>query len=125
VTNFEMANYLKANPGLEMSVTGNQRLIGIQSQIEQRNVAVGNAVREATAAAVGAGKRVNPSEIQKIIRDYDETHHVKDPVTGQDLTQNYTLPEFQSGGTNPGLAAGHETNMTKIRVYDPATGKLK
>jgi hypothetical protein len=40
VTNFEQSNYLKANPGLEMSVTGNQRLIGIQSQIEHRNVAV-------------------------------------------------------------------------------------
>lgn len=117
VTNFEMSNYLKANPGLEMSITGNQRLIGIQSQIEQRNVAVGNAIREATATAVGAGKRVNPAEVQKIIKDYDETHHVRDPVTGQDLTQSYTLPEFQGKdqGTNAALAGDHETNLGKIQ----------
>jgi hypothetical protein len=125
VTNFEMANYLKANPGLEMSITGNQRLIGIQSQIEQRNVAVGNAIRAASAEAVGAGQRVNPAKIEKIIREYDETHHIKDPVTGQDLTQSYTLPEFQSGGTNKGLAAGHESNMKKMRRYNPETGALE
>lgn len=125
VTNFEMSNYLKANPGLEMSITGNQRLIGIQSQIEQRNVAVGNAIREATAAAVGAGKRVNPSEIQAIIKKYDEEHHVRDPVTGQDLTQSYTLPEFQKGGNNPALSADHGANLKKIRVWNPATGRVE
>lgn len=125
VTNFEMSNYLKANPGLEMSITGNQRLIGIQSQIEQRNVAVGNAIREATAAAVGAGKRVNPAEIQAIIRKYDEDHHVMDPVTGQDLTQSYTLPEFQKAGNNPALSADHGANLKKIRVWNPATGKVE
>lgn len=125
VTNFEMSNYLKANPGLEMSITGNQRLIGIQSQIEQRNVAVGNAIREATAASVGAGKRVNPAEVQKIIKDYDEAHHVMDPVTGQDLTQSYTLPEFQKGGNNPALSADHGANLKKIRVWNPATGKVE
>jgi hypothetical protein len=124
VTNFEMSNYLKANPGLEMSVTGNQRLIGIQSQIEQRNVAVGNAIREATAAAVGAGKRVNPAEIQKIIKDYDEQHHVMDPVTGQDLTQSYTLPEFQNSGANKALSNDNKANMKKLgaKTYEKIDG---
>jgi hypothetical protein len=125
VTNFEMSNYLKANPGLEMSVTGNQRLIGIQSQIEQRNVAVGNAIRNATAQSISQGKRIDPVTVQKIISDYDEQHHIQDPVTGQDLTQSYTLPEFQKQGTNADLAAGHETNMKKIRVWNPATGKVE
>jgi hypothetical protein len=127
VTNFEMSNYLKANPGLEMSVTGNQRLIGIQSQIEQRNVAVGNQVRDATAQAISRGQKIDPVTVQKIITNYDQAHHVQDPVTGQDLTQSYTLPEFQKPeqGTNAGLAAGHETNMKKIRVWNPQTGKLE
>jgi Cell Wall Hydrolase len=126
VTNFEMSNYLKANPGLEMSVTGNQRLIGIQSQIEQRNVAVGNQVRDATAQAISRGQKIDPVTVQKIITNYDQAHHVQDPV-GQDLTQSYTLPEFQKPeqGTNAGLAAGHETNMKKIRVWNPQTGKLE
>jgi hypothetical protein len=126
VTNFEMANYLKANPGLEMSITGNQRLIGIQAQIEQRNVAVGNAVRAASAEAVGAGQRVNPAKIEKIIREYDETHHIKDPVTGQDLTQSYTLPEFQSrpGSSNQALSNDNKANMKKLgaKTYEKIDG---
>jgi Cell Wall Hydrolase len=127
VTNFEMSNYLKANPGLEMSVTGNQRLIGIQSQIEQRNVAVGNQVRDATAQAISRGQKIDPVTVQKIITNYDQAHHVQDPITGQDLTQSYTLPEFQKPeqGSNAALAAGHETNMKKIRVWNPQTGKLE
>ncbi|WP_342714451.1 hypothetical protein AAFG22_14845 [Bradyrhizobium sp. B024] len=126
VTNFEMANYLKANPGLEMSITGNQRLIGIQAQIEQRNVAVGNAIRAASAEAVGAGQRVNPAKIEKIIREYDETHHIKDPVTGQDLTQSYTLPEFQSrpGSSNQALSNDNKANMKKLgaKTYEKIDG---
>ena len=92
VTNFEMSNYLKANPGLEMSVTGNQRLIGIQSQIEQRNIAVGNAIRDATAHAISQGKKIDPVTVQGIITDYDHCAPRPDPITGQDLTQSYTLP---------------------------------
>lgn len=125
VTNFEMANYLKANPGLEMSITGNQRLLGIQAQIEQRNVAVGNAIREATAKAISAGKKIDPVTVQKIVTDFDESHHIQDPVTGQDLTQSYVLPEFQNSGSNSGLAGQHEKNIAPVRIWDPATGKLK
>ena len=125
VTNFEMSNYLKANPGLETSITGNQRLLGIKAQIEQRNAAVGNALRAETASTIGQGKKVDPARMEKIIRDYDEANHVKDPITGQDLTQSYTLPEFQGGGTNPALAAGHAANIKKIRRYNPETGALE
>lgn len=118
VTNFEMSNYLKANPGLDMSVTGNQRLLGIQSQIEQRNIAVGNSIRDATAQAISQGEKIDPRTVQKIISGYDDEHHVKDPVTGQDLTQSYTLPEFQKPeqGTNSSLAVGHETNINGIKI---------
>jgi hypothetical protein len=118
VTNFELSNYLKANPGLDMSITGNQRLLGIQSQIEQRNIAVGNDIRNATAAAISQGKRIDPVTVQGIISDYDQAHHVRDPITGQDLTQSYALPEFQKSdqGTNSSLAVGHETNLNGIKI---------
>lgn len=125
VTNFEMQNYLKSNPGLDMSVTGNQRLLGIQAQIEQRNIAVGNAIRQATAQAISAGKKIDPVTVQGIITDYDNAHHIKDPITGQDLVQSYALPEFQTGGTNPALSAQHNQNVGKIRRYNPATGALE
>lgn len=125
VTNFEMSNYLKANPGLDMSITGNQRLLGIQAQIEQRNVAVGNAIRMATAEAISKGRKIDPVTVQKLISEYDEAHHIQDPVTGQDLTQSYVLPEFQSRGSNPALSGQHDENVGKIRRYNPATGALE
>jgi hypothetical protein len=125
VTNFEMSNYLKANPGLEMSGTGNQRLIGIQSQIEQRNIAVGNAIRNETAKAISQGKKIDPVTVQKIISDYDEVHHIKDPMNGQDLTQSYTLPEFQNSGANAALAGDHSANMKKLgaKTYQKIDGQ--
>jgi hypothetical protein len=125
VTNFEMSNFLKANPGLDMTIAGNQRLLGIQAQIEQRNIAVGNAIRDATAEAIGNGKKIDPRTVQNIIRDYDEANHITDPATGQDLTQSYVLPEFQSKGTNPAQAQRHEQNMSKVRRYNPATGRIE
>lgn len=113
VTNFEMSNFLKANPGLDMTITGNQRLLGIQGQIEQRNIAVGNAIRDATAQAISKGAKIDPVTVQGIITSYDQAHHIQDPTTGQDLTQSYALPEFQKPdqGTNAGLAVQHDTNM--------------
>ena len=63
VTNFEMSNYLKSNPGLEMSPTGNRRLLGIQQQIEQRNIEVGNAIRNATAQAIAGGRKIDPTTV--------------------------------------------------------------
>jgi hypothetical protein len=115
VTNFEMSNFLKANPGLDMSLTGNQRLLGIQAQMEQRNVAVGNAIRNATAAAISKGQKIDPVTVQKIVADYDEQHHIKDVVTGQDLTQSYALPEFQNTNpTNTSMAGAHTQNIKSM-----------
>jgi hypothetical protein len=114
VTNFEMGNFMKANPGIDMTITGNQRLLGIQAQIEQRNIAVGNAIRDATAQAISAGKKIDPVTVQKIITDYDQQHHIQDPVTGQDLTQSYALPEFQNSPTNASMANAHTENLKAI-----------
>jgi len=126
VTNFEMSNFLKANAGLDMSLTGNQRLLGIQGQIEQRNIDVGNALRAETAKGISTGKHIDPVTAQKIITDYDEAHHIQDPITGQDLTKSYALPEFnrtgQGGNSNAALAATHDSNVGKIRVWHPETG---
>lgn len=117
VTNFEMSNYLKANPGLDMSITGNQRLLGIQGQVEQRNIEVGNAIRQATAQAITSHKDIDPVTVQKIITDYDEAHHISDPVTGQDLTKNPALAEFNqpSQAANTALAADHAANIGKTQ----------
>jgi spore germination cell wall hydrolase CwlJ-like protein len=122
VTNFEMSNFLKANPGLDMSITGNQRLLGIQSQIEQRNIAVGNSIRDATAEAISAGKKIDPVTVQGIVTAYDKAHHIQDPTTGQDLTQSVALPEFQTQANNPALAADHAANIGKLQRTGTGVG---
>jgi hypothetical protein len=116
VTNFDMQNYLAANPGLSLSPTANQRLLGVQAQVEQRNIAVGNAIRDATAQSISSGKKIDPVTVQGIITDYDKAHHISDPISGQDLTQSYALPEFQTQGNNAALAVGHETNINGIKI---------
>ena len=77
---------------------------------------MGNAIRDATAAAISQGKKIDPVTVQGIITNYDQQHHVQDPVTGQDLTQSYALPEFQTQGNNAALAVGHETNINGIKI---------
>ncbi|WP_206517908.1 hypothetical protein, partial [Mesorhizobium sp. M1A.F.Ca.IN.022.04.1.1] len=121
VTNFELKNYLAANPGLEMSPQGNARLLGIQSQMLQRNVDVGQAIRSATANAVAQGKKVNPAQIEQIIRDYDDQHHVTDPITGQDLTKDVKLKDLGQPGAM-GAAQGAAPS-SRPRATNPQTGK--
>lgn len=116
VTNFELSNYLQANPGLSLSPTANQRLLGIQAQIESRNIAVGNAIRNATTQAMDAGQKISPSTVQKLIETYDQLHPTRDPVTGQDLTKSYALPDLQTPDSNAALAVGHETNIGNIKI---------
>ena len=115
-TNFELGNYLKANPGLDTSPTFNQRSLGIQAQLAQRDVDVGNAIRQATAQAISQGKRIDPVTVQGIITDYDRKHHVQDPITGQDLSSSYALPDLQAPSSNSSLAVGHETNLNGIKI---------
>ena len=105
VTNFEMSNYLKSNPGLEVSPQGNVRLLGIMDQIEQRNIDLGNLLGDATEKAVAEGKTAATlPELRKIVTAYDDAHHIVDPVTKQDLTANPALPEFSKTSRPPAAA---------------------
>ncbi len=88
VTNFEMGNYLKANPGLETDPTFGTRMLGINAQIEQRNIDIGNAIRDYTAKTMAAKQEPDARVLEQIIRDYDTKNHITDPITGQDLTVN-------------------------------------
>jgi hypothetical protein len=109
VTNFELNNFLKANPGLELSPQGNERLLGIMQQIEQRNLAVGQGLRKRT--------KFSPQENDDWVNQYDEEHHITDPISGQDITANPKLPGFSSTTT--------ATPGKKIRIYNPKTGLLE
>jgi hypothetical protein len=90
----EATPFLEANPGMDLSLAGNQRLIGIGAQIEQRKADIGGKILDMTTAAMGAGKRPDAGEVQVMIKAYDAdpANHIRDPISGQDLTQNYKLP---------------------------------
>jgi len=105
VTNFELQNYLSANPGLSMSPTGNQRLLGIQAQIAERSVALGQALRANTAAAITKGAQPDAGANESLITQYDAQHPIVDPISGQDLTKNVRIPELQSAGPTPSAVA--------------------
>jgi hypothetical protein len=98
VTNFGLDNFLKANPGLTLSPQGNERLLGIKQQIEQRNIAVGQALRKRT--------KFSPQENDDWVQQYDEEHHIKDPITGQDITADPRLPDTGAGKTSGGSGSG-------------------
>ena len=97
VTNFALSNMLQANPGLMLSPTGNVRLLGIMSQEAQRQIDIGQQIRQTTADARVHGRQADMAANERIIRSYDDQHHIMDPVTGQDLTKNPALPDLQGG----------------------------
>lgn len=111
VTNFEMKNFLEANPGLDLSPQGNQRLIGIGAQIEQRKADIGGKILDMTTQAMQNGQRPNAAQVQEMIKSYDAdpTNHIRDPITGQDLTQNYKLAP---AGSPPAPAAPQQGAVT-------------
>jgi hypothetical protein len=116
VTNFELQNYLAANPGLAMSPTGNQRLLGIQAQIAQRSVALGQALRGSVANAISQGGQPDAGANEQLIRAYDAAHPITDPITGQDLTKNLVIPGMQDVPAAAGGAPG------SVRAYTPGVG---
>jgi hypothetical protein len=116
VTNFELDNFLKANPGLSLSPQGNERLLGIMQQIEERNINVSKELRKRATAK-------NPPSVQENdqwVQQYDEEHHIKDPITGQDITADPRLPD-----TGASAAPTASSSGKKIRTYNPKTGLLE
>jgi hypothetical protein len=121
VTNFEMNNFLQSNAGLALDPNANKRLLGIQSQIEDRNINVGNGIRDMTAEALDKGKRVSPADVERYIRGYDANHHIIDPITGQDLTKNIKLGDLPTTEKGQPIAG---TGPNKRMKWSPVTGDI-
>jgi hypothetical protein len=109
VTNFELDNFLKANPGLELSPQGNERLLGIMQQIEKRKVDLGTELQDRFAA----GKPPSIAENHEFVKNYIDKHHIIDPITGQDITANPKLP---GTGTASGGASGGGIKVPSFRI---------
>jgi hypothetical protein len=109
VTNFELDNFLKANPGLELSPQGNERLLGIMQQIEKRKVDLGTELQDRFAA----GKPPSIAENHEFVKKYISEHHIIDPITGQDITANPKLPK---AGAAPGGVSGGGIRVPSFRI---------
>jgi hypothetical protein len=109
VTNFELDNFLKANPSLELSPQGNERLLGIMQQIEKRKVDLGTELQDRFAA----GKPPSIAENHAFVQQYIKEHHIIDPITGQDITADPKLPK---AGAAPGGVSGGGIRVPSFRI---------
>lgn len=74
---FEFRTFLANNPGLNLDKAGNQRVIGIYSQLAKREVDLGRLARQ---------NRDNWDNWDQIVQDYDKKNPMRDPKTGQPIT---------------------------------------
>lgn len=87
VTNFELDQFIKANPGLLTTREGNTRLIGIMQQIAQREMALSNLAADYTDKNPGASL----SGFRAQIKEYDKANPIKD-VDGTVLSGDAVKP---------------------------------
>jgi hypothetical protein len=76
-TQFEFKTFLANNPGLSMDKAGNERVIGIYSQLAKREVDLGRLARQ---------NQDNWSNWDNVVEKYDKTHPIKDPNSGRVIT---------------------------------------
>lgn len=99
VTNFELDQFIKSNPGLTMTPQGNQRLIGIMKQMAQREYDLGQVAQDYAAER---GHKSNISEFRKKYMDaYDKANPIVDPISGKPLTSGTKLSDLDRGQGAP------------------------
>lgn len=76
---FEFKTFLTNNPGLDLDKAGNQRVIGIFSQLAKRDVDLGKLARQ---------NRDDWQNWDNVVENYDKSNPIKDPVTGKPITTN-------------------------------------
>lgn len=95
-TQFEFKTFLGNNPGLELDKSGNERLIGIFSQLAKRDVDLGKLARQ---------NRDNWSNWDQVVENYDKKNPMRDPVTKKVLsTDSVVAPGPGKGAPAAGSA---------------------
>jgi hypothetical protein len=102
---FEFKTFLGNNPGLSLDKPGNERVIGIFSQLAKRDVELGRLARQ---------NRDNWDRWDNVVQQYDKQNPIKDPTTGKVITtdsvvapgpqQQNKLPSPEPGKT---MVNGH------------------
>jgi len=79
---FEFKTFLGNNPGLSLDKAGNQRVIGIYSELAKRDVDLGRLARQ---------NRDNWENWDSVVQQYDKQNPIKDPTTGKVITTDSVI----------------------------------
>jgi hypothetical protein len=110
---FEFKTFLTNNPGLDLDKAGNQRVIGIFSQLAKRDVDLGKLARQ---------NRDNWQNWDNVVENYDKQNPIKDPVSGKVITTNSIV----APGPSKSTPASSPTFSSPADVHAAvASGKLK
>jgi hypothetical protein len=91
-TQFEFKTFLANNPGLSMDKAGNERVIGIYSQLAKREVDLGRLARQ---------NQDNWSNWDNVVEKYDKSHPIKDPSSGKVITTDSIVAPGPKQGAQP------------------------
>lgn len=109
---FEFKTFLTNNPGLDLDKAGNQRVIGIFSQLAKRDVDLGKLARQ---------NRDNWSNWDNVVENYDKQNPIKDPTTGRVITTDSVVaPGPAKEGTT---AAAPSTIREGATAFNPKTNQ--
>ena len=127
-TQFEFKTFLANNPGLALDRQGNERLIGIFSQLAKRDVDLGKLAR---------ANRNNWENWDTVVENYDRKNPVRDPVTKRVLSNDSVIapapgdipptgpvksaaPATPAPATPPGPTGAQQQKMEKdLSAVDP------
>jgi hypothetical protein len=110
---FEFKTFLSNNPGLSLDKEGNQRVIGIFSQLAKRDVDLGRLAR---------ANRDNWDNWDNVVQQYDKQNPIKDPSSGRVITTDSVVapgPAKSGGSALPTPKAGDIINGHIFRGGDP------
>jgi hypothetical protein len=116
-TQFEFKTFLANNPGLSMDKAGNERVIGIYSQLAKREVDLGRLARS---------NQDNWSNWDNVVENYDKKNPIKDPTSGKVITTDSIVAPGPKQAAQPAKQGPSPTFGTKADLHAAiASGKLQ
>jgi hypothetical protein len=111
---FEFKTFLTNNPGLDLDKAGNQRVIGIFSQLAKRDVDLGKLARQ---------NRDDWQNWDNVVEKYDQQNPIKDPFTGKPITTNSIVAPGPTKAAAPTLEPGK--TIVNGHIYKGGNPNLK
>jgi hypothetical protein len=105
---FEFKTFLSNNPGLSLDKQGNQRVIGIFSQLAKRDVDLGRLAR---------ANRDNWDNWDNVVQQYDKQNPIHDPASGKVITTDSIVAPGPAKGEPQNKAPTLEPGKTVINGH--------